>query len=128
MRVGSGILLGFGAALFAAAVRFLEKMFAHADAFGGDLDQFPFDHKLKGFFQFKFLEGAHAAVVVFTRCADIGQLLGADHVNFQIIVAVVLADDLALVNLFPRLDKENSAIKEGVETVGGGLATLDCNQ
>src|ERR1700760_2164101 len=62
--------------------------------------------------------------LVLRRGADVGELLALEHVDDQVVVARVLADDHAVVNLPARLDHHRAAILEIPQRVGDGLALV----
>src|SRR5690606_18360605 len=60
----------------------------------------------------------------FALRAEVGELLFADGVDGDVLVAGIFADDHALVNLFAGTDEEFAALLAHEEGVGGGLAGL----
>ena len=57
--------------------------------------------------------------------AHVGQLLFAHGVDVEIVVARVLADDHAFVDLHAGADEEFAALLQAIEGVGGGASRCD---
>ena len=70
----------------------------------------------------RLLVGDEAERFVGAGGAHVGELLFADGVDVEVVVAGVLADDHALVDLDAVGDEEDAAVLQAVERVGGGGA------
>ena len=66
--------------------------------------------------------------LVRARGADVGQLLALERVHLEVVVAAVLADDHAAVDLLLRADEHAAAVLEPPERVGDRDAVLDRDQ
>src|SRR5581483_10766418 len=98
----------------------LENFFAQAEGFGGDFYEFVVGDELDGLLEGQLLVGDEAEGLVGARCAHVGELLFADSVDVEVVVAGVLADDHAFVDLDAVGYEEDAAVLEAVQRVGGG--------
>src|SRR5580698_749110 len=83
----------------ALAVVGVEELLAQADRLRGHLDQLVVLDIGQRLFQRHLNRRGQAYRLVFRRGADVGQLLALEDIDLEIIVAGVLADDHALVDL-----------------------------
>ena len=97
----------------------LQYLLAQAQRLGRDLDELVVGDEFDGLFEIQRGVGNEADRIVGCGSAHIGHLLFAHHVHVEVVVARVLADDHALVNLDSRPDEENAAFLQAVERVCG---------
>src|SRR3954452_6592184 len=94
----------------ALAVVGVEEFFAQANRFGRDLDQLIVLDIGQRLFQRHPDRRRQAHRLVLGGGADIGELLALEDVDLEVVVAGVLADDHALVDLPARLDHHRAAV------------------
>ena len=99
-----------------------EDLFAHAEALGSHFDELVIGDELDGLLEGEDLEGDEAESVVRTGSAHVGELLFANGVDVEVVVARVLADEHAFVDFDSVADEEDAAFLYAVKRVGGGDA------
>src|SRR5690606_9910057 len=105
-----------------AAVDLGAQLLAQPDLPGRDLDQFVVVDELQRLLERELDRRHQALVVVLAGGAEVGQLLGAQGVDREVVVLAVDADDLALVDLFARFDEQPPALLHRDLRVGRGGA------
>src|SRR5690606_13379225 len=84
------------------AVHLGAQLLAQADLPGRDLDQFVVVDELQRLLERDLDRRHQALVVVLAGSAEVGQLLGAQGVDREVVVLAVDADDLAFLDLLAR--------------------------
>ena len=108
------LLPAFGTAIL------LQNFFAQAERLGRDLDHFIVGDEFDGLLQVEIAVGHQADGLIGAGGAHVGHVLFADDVDVEVLVARMLADDHALVDLDAGADKQDAALLQAVERVGGG--------
>src|SRR6478609_4942917 len=120
-RGTTGLLAGLRG-LLAGAVG--QDPLAQTQVLRRDLDQFVggdvFDRALER----ELCGGREAGRDAFTLRAEVRELLFADGVDGDVLVAGILADDHAFIDLLARIDEELAALLAHHEGIAGGLAGL----
>src|SRR5580658_10191903 len=88
----------------------LEDFFAQAKGFRGDLDHFVVGDELDGLFKVEQARGRETNGVVGGGGTHVGELLFADDVDVEVVVAGVLADDHAFVDFNSCRSEEDAAV------------------
>src|SRR5579859_6223571 len=129
MTASAGGFLG-GADFLPAAGAFaeLQNLFAEADGFGGDFDEFIVGDELDGLFEAEFAMGNEANGFVGRGGAHVGELLFARDVDFHILFAGIFADDHAFVDVDGGADEKFAAFLEAPEGVSGADAGAVCDE
>src|SRR5882757_7792469 len=121
------LLGGFlgGADFLPAAGAFaeLQDLFAEADGFGRDFDEFVVGDEFHGLFEAEFAMGNEANGFVGRGGAHVGELLFARDVDFHILFAGIFADDHAFVDAHGRADEKFAAFLQAPEGVSGADAS-----
>src|ERR1019366_2413812 len=117
-------LIRLAGALVLAALGLAHDAFAQAQAFRRDLHKFVgrdvLDRALKRHLRCRREADADA----FALGAEVRELLFAHGIDRDVLVAGILADDHALVNLLARANEELAALLAHHQRIGGGLAGL----
>ena len=109
----------------AFALDFVEDDLADAEVGGGDFEVFVLADVLHGLLEAHLNGGRASALVVGALGAHVGEVLGGDDVDDDVVAgAQALADDLAGIDVVARLDEEGTAVLELADAVGRGLAGL----
>src|SRR5450755_1887572 len=114
-------LLGLFGALALVGV---EELLAQPDRFRGHLDQFVVLDIGQRLFQGHLDRRGQAHRFVLRGGADVGELLALQDVDLEVVVAGVLADDHALVDLAAGRDHHRAAVLQLEHRVGHGLALI----
>jgi serine O-acetyltransferase len=112
----------------ALALMRVEEALAQPDRVRRHLDQLVVVDIGDGLFQRHLHRRRQAHRLVRARGADVGQLLALERVHLEVVVAGMLADDHALVDLFLRVDEHPPAILEVPERIGHRLAVFHRDQ
>ena len=88
---------------------------------GGNLHQFIFTDKADGLFQGQWSNGGQDDIVVFSGRPNVGQFLFFAGINVDVLAAIVLADDHALVNRIPGHHEEPAAGFQIEQGIGNGM-------
>src|SRR6267142_165556 len=106
------------------AVVGVEEFLAQPDRLRCHLDQFVVLDIGQRLFQRHLDRRGQAHRFVLRSGADVGELLALEDVDLEIVVAGVLTDDHALVNLAAGLDHHRAAILQFEHRIGHGLALI----
>lgn len=79
---------------------------------GGEFDQLIVFDEFEGLFEAEPNRWGQDDVFIGARGADVGELLGLEGIDDQIVVAGVKADDHPFVDFFPGSDEQASALLE----------------
>src|SRR5258706_366967 len=99
------------------ALVFGKRQFAQANVGGGDFDQLIFLNVLKRLLERHLARGLEDDVLIAAGGAHVGELLGLGGVDDDVVLAAMLAADLAFVAGFAVLDEEDAAVLERVERI-----------
>ena len=88
----------------------VEDDLAHTHGLGGDLHQFVDLDILEAFLQRHDGLGNDAGFLVAAAGADIGELLGLGHIDHEVVVVDMLADDLSHVDVLAGIDEELTTV------------------
>src|ERR1700679_470737 len=124
----SGTNASYGGWIAAWTAIGLEDFLAEAPGLGRPLHQLVFGNKFDGLLQVHGLERHQANGVVSTRGAHVGELLFTHHVHVQVVVAGMLANHHALVDVDPGGDEKHSSILETIQRICGGGAVAAGNE
>src|SRR5438876_7165906 len=116
------------AARGAPALRLLEQALAQADRGGRDLDQLVVRDELDRILERQLDGRGEEDRIVLAGGADVGELLGPDGVDHQVVLATVDPDDHALVDLLAGGDEQAAALLQVEQRVGDRLAVLVAHQ
>src|SRR5690606_11822808 len=111
--------LGLPPALFLLALVRVEQALAQADALGGHLHELVTFDVAERLFQAEEPGRGQANALVLAGGANVGELLGPQGIDLQVVLPSVLADDHALVKLVPRGDEDHAPVFQVPEGIGG---------
>src|SRR5918992_4589609 len=111
-------------ALGAPALVLLEMALAQADRLRRDLGELVVADELDRVLERELDRRREQDRLVLARGADIGELLGADRVDHEVVVAAVDADDHALVYRLAGVDEHAAALLQLPQRIGHGDAIV----
>src|SRR6185437_377201 len=110
--------------LGALALVGVEVLLAQADRFRRHLDELVVLDIGERLFQRHLDRWRQAHRLILRRGADVGELLALEHVDLEIVVAGVLADDHAAIDLPARLDHHRAAVFQLEHGIGHRIALV----
>ena len=103
----------------------VEDDLADTEGSGGDFEVFVVADVLHGLLKAHLDGGRAGTLLVGTLGAHIGEVLGGDDVDDDVVARTeALADDLTAVDMLARLNEERSAVLQLADAVSCGLAGL----
>src|SRR5690606_19955739 len=121
------VALPFLARLPLAFVR-VEVALAQADALGGHFDQLVVLDVSDRLLQRHLARRGQANAFILAAGAEVGELLGLQRIDLEILRLGIFADDHALVELFAGADEQHAAVLQRVQRVSHRLALLHRDQ
>jgi hypothetical protein len=106
----------------------LQNLLAQTQALRRHFHQLVFGDEFNRLFQVHHPVRNQAQGFIGTGSAHVGQLLLADNIHVQIVVAGVLADNHAFVDFNSGANQQNAAILQAMQRVGGGDALTVADQ
>src|SRR5690606_36098656 len=119
---------GTGLARHTAALVLLQVTLAQTDRLGRDLDQFVVIDELHGVLERELNRRHQIDVLILAGRPDVGELLLANRIHHQVVVAAVNADDHALIERVLRADEHAAAFLKLPQGVSHGLAVVLADQ
>src|SRR5665809_49221 len=120
----SSDLFGEALALGLLALIWIEMALAKPDRLGRDLDQLVVLDISERALERHAERRGEAHRLVLGSGADIGELLALEHIDLEVVVTGVLADDHAAINLPSGLDHHRPAILKVPQRIGHGVAGI----
>src|SRR5690554_5108733 len=102
----------------------MQDALAKTNRLRGDLDILIVTDELDGLLKREAHRRGQRQGLIGSRGAHIAELFALIGVHDQLVLAVILADDLAAVDRLTRMHKEGATILQAIERVGGGIALL----